>query len=115
MNTRIAVVVALVAAAATQSGVAQDKPIVEIGRVRSGRVVRASSWIMRATNNVQTEVNGWTLRADNLDVHTDPNKGVMVQIVAEGNVSLQRGAERVTFRRLEIDTQTGRGTFELQQ
>jgi hypothetical protein len=112
MSTRVSLVVALLAVGAL--GIAHGNEPWPRLRVRSDRSERIAPDVQRMTGRVVARSDTWTLRADSLETHINRAADKpAVELFAEGNVVLERGQERLSLKRLQLDTRTGRGTFEL--
>ena len=95
----------------TGRGVAQSKaPEVN---VRAERTEQAAPGIVRFTGNVVLVAGKLTIKADSLEARTDRNRQETL-ILASGNVALEKGSARIQLHRLELDMNSGRGTFVLQ-
>jgi hypothetical protein len=85
--------------------------------IKANRMQRLDH-VFTASGNVEARVEGWRFRAESLEVRGHPAtaaEGQPVEIIAEGNVVLERGDERLRLRRLQFEPRSGRGIFELQQ
>jgi len=80
--------------------------------IRADRTQQTAPGVVKAIGNVTATFGDLTIRADSLEARTDAEQKWPL-ITAEGNVAIERGAERFQLRRLELDTRTGRGIFEL--
>ena len=104
------VLLAVVVVTSPFAGDAQDGP--RDFKLRADLTGQPAPGVVKASGNVTASFGNLTIRADVLEARTDGEPKHVV-IVAEGNVAIERGAERFQLRRLELDTRTGRGSFEL--
>jgi lipopolysaccharide export system protein LptA len=104
--------IAVVAATSSVAGVAQEKP--QQVRIRAERTEQTAPGVVKASGTVVASIGLLTIRADVVEVSADSDRKTTL-VIAEGRVVLERGDERLQLRRLQLDTGTGRGTFELAQ
>jgi lipopolysaccharide export system protein LptA len=84
--------------------------------VRADKVERLANQTLRLTGNVQMVENGFRLQADSVEVRESGRSGARtLEIIAEGNVVLFRGRDRLALQRLEFNPLTGTGVFQLPQ
>ena len=113
MKTRAALPVVLSIACCGVAFSAQQQPSAA-GAITADKVERLAGQTLKAVGNVTIVGSDFQLRADSVEVRergtaSDPE----TEILAEGNVVLTRGEERITLQHLRFDPRTGKGTFEL--
>ena len=82
--------------------------------MRGDRLEQTARHIVKVSGNTEAKGPGFHLRSDRLEVRQDPaaaSDSLPILIIADGNVVLSRGQERLTLDRLEFNPQTGIGTF----
>jgi len=91
-----------------------DQQTASAGTV-SVRADRIEAGTVRAfKGNVELSWPGFHLRADSVELRQDPSgREGPIEIVAEGNVELSRGGNRLLADRLTLNLKTGVGTFQL--
>ena len=84
--------------------------------MRADRLTQIAKHVVMAWGNAQVQGPGFHLRADMIEVRSDPSApadSLPIQIIAEGNVVLSRGGEGLRLDRVELNPQSGSGTFQL--
>jgi lipopolysaccharide export system protein LptA len=113
MKTR-ALVPAVVTFACCVALAAQETASTAGASFKADRLERLADHILRATGNVEVNGGGFQLRADSVEVRRAPGSGdSSVEFVAEGNVVLTRGLDRLGAHRLQFNPGTGTGAFQL--
>ena len=116
MNLRVSLLVVLTVACCARWTIAQQGAPAPGFSFKADRIERLAEHTLKATGNVEADGRGFHLRADSLEVSADEtgvSGGLPVEIIAEGNVILTRGQERLTLQRLQFSPRTGSGTFLL--
>ena len=113
MKTHIAFAALLaIACFAAAHGAAQDSA--QAGVIKADKLEQIADHVFKATGNVELTVGDVTVRADSVELQSaGQSDGVVATFVAEGNVVLMRGQERLTVERLQFNPEAGTGTFQL--
>jgi lipopolysaccharide export system protein LptA len=116
MSIRAFVLVVLTLAYSSVALAAQETTSPTGESFKADRLERLADNLMRATGNVEVKGRGFQLRADSVELRRAPGGGdASVEFVAEGNVVLTRGSDRLVVQRLQFNPATGSGVFQLPQ
>ena len=115
MKTRIAFAAVLaIGCFGAARAATQESP--QTGVIKADKFEQIADHVFKATGNVELTVGDVTVRADSVELQSaGQSDDVVASFVAEGNVVLTRGHERLTVERLQFNPQAGTGTFQLQQ
>ncbi len=84
--------------------------------VNADKFERIADHVFRLTGNVDLTIGVVNVRANAVELRTTGvSDDDIVDFVAEGNVVLTRGPDRLACDRLQFNPQNGTGTFQLQQ
>jgi lipopolysaccharide export system protein LptA len=116
LKIRVAVYAVLALACASIVFAAQQTVSTKGESLKADNIERLADNTVRATGNAEFTGRGFQLHADSLELRRIPASGdTSVELVAEGNVILTRGQDRLVVQRLQFNPSTGTGVFQLPQ